>query len=46
MKICPECNSDELTDFDYPYEGCENYGQCDFDCEYCKYADQKEADDE
>lgn len=44
-KDCPECHAEDITDFEYPLEGCENYGQCDFDCENCEYADQKEAED-
>lgn len=46
VDICPECGSDELSEFEYPYEGCDNYGQCEFDCENCKYADQKEAEED
>lgn len=50
IPICPECRSDDLEDFEYPYEECHDYEDCDFNCNDCPMQEecnrQSEEDDE
>ncbi len=32
---CPECDSDELEDFEIPYEECDTYKEYDYNCDSC-----------
>ena len=46
---CPECNSDEIDEFDFPYEECSeefDNDRCEGDCDNCPFAKKKEAEDE
>lgn len=46
--ICPECKSSDIYQFDVPYDSCEELvddGECEGDCENCKYAKEKENEE-
>ena len=45
-EVCPECGSDELEDIEIPYDECEDYPECDYNCEGCKLMQEKEAGNE
>ena len=44
VDICPECNSDDLEDFEIPYEECDDYKDCDYDCENCEFKRRMEEE--
>lgn len=44
VDICPECGSDELEDFEVPYEDCPT-DYCDYECEDCDFARRKENEE-
>lgn len=41
ISICPFCRSDDLEEFSYPSEDCEDNPSCDFDCKNCDYAKEE-----
>ena len=43
---CPECGSDDIEDFEYPYDGCQDYEKCNYDCECCPYAEKMKNEEE
>lgn len=46
--VCPECNSEDIEEFTPPYDDCENEidcGRCEGKCGNCKFAEQKEAEE-
>ena len=45
---CPNCDSDEIEEFDFPYDECGaeyDSGDCPFCCERCELADRKENEE-
>lgn len=44
VDVCPECDSDDLDDFEIPYEECEDYPECDYDCDNCEFRQKVEAE--
>lgn len=38
---CPECNSDELDEFEQMFEACEDF-DCEGDCEACELRNEIE----
>ena len=42
FNVCPECDSDEIDEFEYPCEECEDFKGCNFDCENCELKDKEE----
>ena len=50
--LCPECGSEDIGEFEYPYEECLSYKDCDYECDDCPFRkelenrDQEDGDDE
>lgn len=45
--VCPNCNSEEIEEFTFPYDECAeelDNDRCDGHCENCKLAEQKEEE--
>lgn len=44
IDICPECRSEDLEEFEIPYEECDDYKDCDYDCENCEFKRRMEEE--
>ena len=45
IDVCPECDSEELEDFEIPYEECDTYKECDYNCDSCDLKKKMEEEE-